>query len=386
MRMTSSQYLSTLPIFCLISLAAVIVTIKFPSAMEQWTNEQILSFLHLMWENSSQDPDKKAQDNAIDPLQFLPPTNGEPPGKKGEGPLDATIVVEVAKRAFESFRESGPEVLTPPSGAAYYEASFGSPLADNAIISEGSESAWRTSAPSPAFVDVNFETMDGSDQSSTEAGMSIHSTSFIAAPSAPPEPSVPDPARKKRIVDWLCKNMQHLNELSQRPFDSTELWKLHQHYFAPVVNEKGGEVPASPTPSSHEVSRIVSSVPDVSRKNPGTPEPNTITPSTLSSDDHIFVASSEPSLQASPPIASLPMLKRKVSYRFLGDAAISSRGRPEMRAQSMNTASVSHMIQSGGVGMPPKSKRARRNKTRISFLPRIKVRASGTLLNDLLLL
>lgn len=355
------------------------MTIKFPNAMGQWTNEQILSFLHLMWEHSSQDPEKKT-DKSIDPLQFLPPTNGEPPGKKGEGPLDATIVVEVAKRAFESFRDSGPEVLTPLSGAAYYEASCGSPLADNAIVSESSESAWRTStSASAAFADLNFENGEGSDQSS-DAVISNHSTSFIAAPSAhsPAEASVPDPARKKRIVDWLCKNMQQLNELSQRPFDSSELWKLHQHYFAPVVNEKGGKVPASPTPSSNSVSRIVSSVPDVSRRNHGVAEPSTITPSTLSSDSQMFVASSDPSLQASPPVASLPMLKRKVSYRFLGDAAItSSRGRSEVRAQSMNNASISQMIQSGGIGhsMPPKSKRARRNKTRISFLPRIKVRA-----------
>jgi hypothetical protein len=330
-----------------------------------------------MWENASQDPEKRLQDKALDPLQFLPPTNGEPPGKKGEGPLDATIVVEVAKSAFEAFRESGPEVLTPPSGAAYYEASFGSPLADNAIISEGTETAWRTSTASAAFADLNFDNDPrGKDHSFTEAAMSNHTSSFIAAPSAPSDPSIPDPARKKRIVDWLCKNMQKLNELSQRPFDSSELWKLHQHYFAPVVNEKGGKT----SPSSDSVSRIVSSVPDVSRKNTGNAEPSTITPSTLSSDDQMFVASSDPSLQASPPVASLPMLKRKVSYRFLGDAGISSsRGRTEVRAQSMNNASVSQMIQSGGIGhsMPPKSKRARRNKTRISFLPRIQVRATA---------
>jgi Ran GTPase-activating protein (RanGAP) involved in mRNA processing and transport len=355
------------------SLGPIIVTIKFPPAMERWTNEQILSFLHLMWENSSQGPEKDPQDKAIDPLHFLPPTNGEPPKKKGDGPLDAKIVVEVAKRAFESFRESGPELLTPPSGASYYEACFGSPLADNAIVSEGSE--WPVSTETAAFAGG-----DGSDHSV----MSLHSGSFVAAPSSAPDSSVPDPGRKKRIVDWLCKNMQQINELSQKPFDSAELWKLHQHYFAPVVIEKGGNVPASPSPSLHSVSRIVSSVPDVSRQNP-TPEPSTITPSTLSSDEHMFVASSEPSLLGSPPAASLPMLKRKVSYRFLGDATItSSRGRSEARAQSMNNPSVSQLIQNGGVGhsMPPKSKRARRNKTRISFLPRIKNKLDNFLDTD----
>ena len=366
---------------CFVTVA-IIVTIKFPPAMERWTNEQILSFLHLMWEHSSQDLEKKSQDKSIDPLQFLPRTNGGPPKKKGEGPLDAKIVVEVAKRAFESFRDSGPELLTPPSGASYYEACFGSPLADNAIVSEGSEWPIETAA----FAGVNIDSGDGSDQSV----MSLHSTSFVAAPSAAPDSSVPDPTRKKRIVEWLCKNMQQLNELSQRPFDSTELWKLHQHYFAPVVTEKGGDVPASPSTSSHSVSRIVSSVPDVSRQNPiPEPEPSTITPSTLSSDEQMFVASSEPSLLGSPPAASLPMLKRKVSYRFLGDAAItSSRGRSEPRAQSMDNASVSQLIQNGGVGhsMPPKSKRARRNKTRISFLPRIKVRGKNNYLFSMILI
>lgn len=327
-----------------------------------------------MWENASQDP--KRTEKAVDPLQFLPPTNGEPPGKKGEGPLDATIVVEVAKRAFESFRDSGPEALTPPSGAAYYEASFGSPLADNAIVTEGNDSEWRPSTGSAAFGDMNFDNQNGGDQPmGTE-----RTSSFVAAPSAPTDPSVPDPERKKKIVEWLCNNMQKINELSQTPFDSTELWRLHQHYFAPVVNERGGSVRASPSPSA-EVSQIVSSVPDVSRRDPGNGNaepPSTITPSTLASDDQFFVASSEPSLQASPPISSVPMLKRKVSYRFLGDAAISSsRGRSEVRVQSMNNTSVSQMIQKGGVGhsMPPKSKRARRNRTRISFMPRIQVRS-----------
>jgi hypothetical protein len=67
-----------------------------------------------------------------------------------------------------------------------------------------------------------------------------------------------DPARKKRIVEMLCSNIQHLNELAQIPFDSRELWKLHQHCFTPVVNESGGM-----GWQGMDISPVVSSVPTV---------------------------------------------------------------------------------------------------------------------------
>merc|ERR1712228_723994 len=109
---------------------------------------------------------------------------------------------------------------------------------------------------------------------------------------------------------------------------------------------------------------------------------STITPpSTQSSQEKMSVPTSDPSLPASPPGASLPMLKRKVSYRFLGDAAISPHGRSETHHNFLHDSSVSKLIEDGGIGhsMPPKTKRARRNKTRISFLPRIKTKLESYL-------
>ena len=365
-------------------LIAVIVTIGFPAALENWTNEQVLNFLHLMWEQAHQDGGEPPDEKELDPLHFLPDPNGEPPKHVGRAgrPLDATVVVEVAKRAFESVRESGPNGFLLQPGSVYYEPSFASPLAEDAIILEGSEDGFRRPMPVPPSRTLaqDFEDGDSIDQSAAEALLSNPSGSFVAAPATPAPPAVPDPSRKRGIVDWLCKNIQHLNELSQRPFSSTELWKLHQHFFTPVVNETGGNVSSSPTQSLDKVSRIVSSVPDVGRKNAFVVEPSTVTPSTQSSDEYLFVPSSEPSLPASPPVgASLPMLKRKVSYRFLGEAAIyPPHTQSEVRTQSVNKPSVSKLIEDRAVGhsMPPKMKRARRNKTRISFLPRIKVRVA----------
>ena len=83
--------------------------------------------------------------------------------------------------------------------------------------------------------------------------------------------------RKQWIVEWLCSNIQHLNKLSQLPFSSGELWRLHQHYFTPVINESGGAIPYGAAPGS----RIVSSVPEALR---GAPGGSAVTPSTQSSE------------------------------------------------------------------------------------------------------
>ena len=160
-----------------------------------------------------------------------------------------------------------------------------------------------------------------------------------------------------------------MNELSRIPFDSGELWRLHQHYFTPVVKESGGSMP----PSSDSHSRIVNSLPGVSRN------PVAVSLWTESSLDVVIVPQSDPVLTFSQPTG--PLIKRKVSYRSLGDAtlavaAIYSQTIPELRilAPLNGIAVVAKMIQDGpGMhSMPPRTKRTRRNKTRISFTTRTK--------------
>ena len=86
------------------------------------------------------------------------------------------------------------------------------------------------------------------------------------------------------------------------------------------------------------------------------------------------------------------MLKRKVSYRFLGDAAMHQPGSLQQPPPSnpwgsafggggSHVGSVAKMIQEGpsGHSLPPKNKKARRNRTRISFLPRIKAKLDSYL-------
>jgi hypothetical protein len=352
--------------------AAVIVTLGFPEALKHWTNEQVLNFVHLMWDKNMGDEPQTDPEVELDPLNFLPNPAGEKVTSTRTAPLEATVVVEVAKKAYESLVANGVDVFSRRTRNKL-DPSFDSPLAGDAIMIESSFDGRPT--PNPYMI----------HDSESENGHFGKSKNWQAARSfvAPPESNsctkkqeMPDPVRKQRIVEWLCSNIQHLNELSQLPFSSRELWRLHQHYFTPVVNESGGTVCCAATDTS---SRIVSSVPEVSQGNPGG---SAVTPSTQSSADYLSVPISDQVHPGTPGPTSLPMLKRKVSYRFLGDAVHSSHAKIEPRLENhLHTGSVARMIEEGHTGhsLPPKTKRARRNRTRISFLPRIKVKLDSYL-------
>lgn len=323
-----------------------VVSLGFPYPIAHWTNDQVLNFVHSMWDQYGDDTLLAGEnDRCVDPLHFLPTQNGD--AQQQHAALDPAVVVEVAKKAFNSLVENGVDVFTRRPGHPN-EPSIASPISHSVIVVEDNND-------------------NGVAQQLFPGG---RVDSFVA----PPQPtnavsSQPDPARKKRIVEWLCKNIQHLKKLAQLPFSSAELWKLHQHYFTPVVNESGGSVAPSPNPSANNVGFGISSVPEVSRAVANDSATHSIT---NDSGDALLVPVSDPMMKKSPDtMAPLPMLKRKVSYRVLGDATVAHQARPP----PVPAPPVSISMSIGGVQtttLPRKSKRARRNRNRISFLPRVK--------------
>jgi hypothetical protein len=352
--------------------SAIIVSLGFPEALKHWTNEQVLNFIHMMWDDSNAEEAPQSDlEMELDPLSFLQcpsSENGTSHRHRHLGPLEATVVVEVAKRAFERLVANGVDVFSRrPSNLV--DPLFGSPLATDAMMVESSSNSTMM-VPSLYMNDPGVEPSD----EKTAHVASSHPRSFVAPPEsqASKKQEMSDPARKKRIVEWLCANIQHLNELADLPFSSREFWNLHQHYFTPVVNESGGSAL-----QGQEESRIVSSVPEVCRINHIS---STVTPSTASVEDQLSVPMSDPVL-AVPAPSSMSMLKRKVSYRFLGDAVpMIPSSEPKME-RALHTASVAKLIEQGHTGhsLPPKTKRARRNRTRISFLPRVKAKLDSYL-------
>eukprot|EP00934_Nitzschia_sp_Nitz4_P004180 Nitzschia sp. Nitz4//scaffold283_size24287//3404//6138//NITZ4_008401-RA/size24287-augustus-gene-0.28-mRNA-1//1//CDS//3329545642//4170//frame0 len=328
-----------------------LVNLGFPEAMGDWTNEQVMNFIRLMYEHHN----KEGSDDVDSGSNWKRPTT----------PVEPAIVVDLAATTYGNLIANGVDVGRRKQRDDGLP--FESPLAGEAII----ESSVPNFAPS-------------SPRSETEGDADIHgshherlslrqSQSFVVAPQlnklgVDQEVETPDSVRKQRIVEWLCVNSRHLNELAQLPFSSHELWKLHQHYFTPVVNETGGSV----LPSGN---LVISSVPEVSgaHRFPGSAS-SSVASHTIPVSDTALTGSQTPT-----------MLKRKVSYRFLSDSLVAAPiSAPKLESRSMfshRERSVARIIEDGPTGhsLPPKTKKARRNRTRISFVPRIKAKLDSYL-------
>jgi Ran GTPase-activating protein (RanGAP) involved in mRNA processing and transport len=431
-------------------MGPVVVTLGFPAPIEHWTNEQVLNFIHSMWDKCSEDvAASREEEKSLDPLHFL--SSGPPSPAAGLNksmssvsspnrnvPMDAAIVVDVAKKAYESLVQDGLDVFSRRPGHPN-QPLYASPIAGDTIVVESTSAssltekrvncndiypaAYATDTSVTADTTCTMDTTSTATDFASEPFPQFRAQSFVAAPETAvvtKHPAQRDPSRKKRIVEWLCHNIQHLNKLAQQPFSSAELWRLHQHYFAPVVNESGGNVGTLSAPavyggSCNGVSEegcddcndhsalIASSVPEVSRANSSTGHHHHHHPNgdamCVSAEESLSIPMSDPSINTSRQgvISSVPLLKRKVSYRFLGDAAAAL---ASTVSGGMDTSTYCNATTNGGGGaavsvsitaaaggrlvpnmptMPRKTKRARRNRSRISFVPRVKAKLDSYL-------
>ena len=350
------------------SIGPILVTLGFPPAMEQWSNIQILNFVHLMWRHhrksltpaESRNGIDSDEDKITDPLNFL----GENIAIRS-APLEATIVVEVAKKAFAELEFDGLDRYSEQDGTLN-ELSYASPIVSDGIIVE--------TISQPDLDDGTSMVPPSIDRRRSTGATPNRVGSFVASPVSHKRSLQNDPERKNRISSWVYANSKELNRIAAKPFDAAEMWQLHQHFFTPVVNESGGETLTVPSSNATLPGLTASSVPEVSR-----------TSSSFNPGDSISVGTNgfshpimKSSRQSSNQLSSLPLLKRKVSYRSLGDAA-----RTEFRSAAILQQPVAVMIEGvpGTHSMPPKNKRARRNRTRISFLPRIKKKLDASLVS-----
>jgi Ran GTPase-activating protein (RanGAP) involved in mRNA processing and transport len=370
------------------NIGTVIVTLGFPGPMEAWNNCQVLEFLRAMWDrhrkNGGQsqcgddvDPNfgegsLQEDEKMIDPLNFL---GGAGPMRSA--PEDATIVVEVAKKAFAQYTERGDAFFsTQRSEDVTDRLSYPLVIGDIMPTSSGHE---LSSDPHGTHDHPN-----SNGNRSAGAFMPTNKVaSFIATPETPRQ-AVSDPARKKRLAEWLNANSKQIQKVAQQPFHAGELWRLHQHYFTPVVKETGGEyVPNSSILSANSDGKASSSVPHVSISS------SSENPCGLMSDNAVSALSESSHFAIQAPrnqLASLPILKRKVSYGCLREvSAFSSDAGVEVRSAlscAPTGQEATPMAMEGRPtihSMPPNTKRARRNRSRISFLPRTKAKLDSYL-------
>jgi len=487
-------------------IGAVAVTLGLPSALEQWTNEQVLKFILLMWEQMRHEHDDFSQDRELDPLNFLPQDqqhqqlNGE-----RRKPLDPATVVAVAKRAFaslggeegdscgaaaqalrsselESHRPREPSLECPIStdaimledlsnktgnnidgcvGSANLDYDDASSLLWNVPVSLSkptarveSSSCYSNSIDSSdrsrsLLVSERRNESEGSNQnppknltilrepkstpqsrepSTSSSSSSLHQGQQNQQQQQQQQQQMDPDLRKRRNVDWLCLHIRHLNDLAQQAFCTTELWKLHQHFLTPMIqvnqdltdhdiiddsssrcptNSEGIAYPSlemnSNETSTSMKTKILSSIARNGGSTPPTAPPQISTAdeftalTTLPVDEHL--EHQQQDHQNSVPshdeimFNSVPTMSRKVSYRFLNDAIIPvsaasfhgnnhdcerqpGKGRGRGRGRK-----VSNLIEDGmsGYSMQPRSKRARRNRSRVSYFPRVKAKLDSYL-------
>ncbi len=337
------------------------MSLGLPGALGKWTNEQVLRFVLLMWEQRRQEHEKNSLDTELDPLHLLPSVEPIPPV-----PLDPSTVVAVANRTFESLSPSGDEILC-QNIEARCAASFVSPLTEDALILEanGPFSSSNVFESQSHLLPMSHSQANKETQYPSIPGSIDQNRPYVDTP-------INEETKKKMIEKWLSQNAHHLNELPQLPFNSSELWRLHQHFFSPTI-----QVTCRPHNGS-DLANGDNTLNSFASSN-GTPASSILsapcgaTPSKPKSDSP---TTSEPVIHG-----TMPMLKRKVSYRYLGEATITSTSfDPE---PDNIDASVSKLIEHmNGQSMQPKSKRARRNQSRISIVPRIKEKLDSFLDRD----
>lgn len=329
-----------------------VVSLGLPASLERWSNEQVLKFILFMWNQMRQEQDSNSIDKDIDPLNLLPSAQAR---FDKSGPLDPATVVAVAKRAFGTLNPAGDEHLFQGIGSRH-EACFDCPVTEDAVIMEADGAHTPTTQE-----DSQSNSMQVNEGHDIIKPLSppIPDDLFVTK-SQPPLAALDAATKKKNTVEWVCKNIQHLNELLHLPFNSSELWRLHQHFSSPTIQMTcrsskdvcvgGSDVGMNSFSSSHSPGSSILSAP--CQASPSADAPG--------------VPSSEPVMNG-----KLSMLKRKVSYRFLGEATVSSGSEVKNVDQS-----VSELIENmSGQLMQPKIKRARRNITvvpRIKLVPRIK--------------
>lgn len=316
-------------------LAQIVTTLGFPRDMNPWSNRQVLDFIHIMWNNQCSVSGEElthglVEEEKLDPIHCLPTA------RPRTAPIEATAVIEAAKKTFSTIAANGLDVFTNQS----VRSTDGSPIVSYTCM-----------------IECKGDSVGDSPSSSPSISSSLSKppnkvASFVAPPAEECVPSEEESCRRRRwLKGWLGDNAKLLEKLGEQKFNANELWRLHQHYFTPVVNVSGGETPINAGA--------------LSSTNVAGDSTDSVTVAAAGSQPVMTTSKSKPTgaIPSQAQGSSLPMLKRKVSYSCLAAVAANPHvaARPSLEIPTMPT------------------KRARRNRTRISFMPRIQAKLNSYL-------
>jgi Ran GTPase-activating protein (RanGAP) involved in mRNA processing and transport len=345
-----SNRLAVLRVLTGFNVGAISVTLGLPQALENWTNDQCLSFIRRMWKqwrcenglaNKSQDVQAQAA--------------------KRMGPAPPPAVVKASRMAFQVIGLEGAASLNTEDHQK--ELSETSPLVHtNDTMLERSLSG-TLRVPAIAKQD-SIQDIEGWVQSLPMV-QSILNTSG---------PKV-DLEQKNRNIQWLRSHFQSLHQVGQLPFNEADLWQLHQYFFSPMVPPgEAASADESVKSSLSEPSKAVSAALSDSGNNNGGIAIHEAVQSTVSS----LYSSPVPS-ETGGRMQRSGLNRSKLSFQSLGDAAATSASLSTASSHSrrrtlttMEGEEDDSSSSSDGEETQPATKRARNYRPRISYYPRIR--------------
>jgi Ran GTPase-activating protein (RanGAP) involved in mRNA processing and transport len=332
-------------------IGAIAVTLQLPQVIETWSNEKVLRFMRLMWQEWNKcegitkppSPSRNEQDS------------NEGATSKQNGPAAPATVVRAAKKGLALIgndldsslhtepyeREISQTSPVVPANATMLERTLSGTIRVPPLVESHrnlvQDSCINTVASSAPTVTVH----------SKAAGISL------------------DPIRENRNLEWLRAHFRSLNEVSHLPFNSADLWQLHQYFYSPILPPEGAQRDSPPT--SDAFSSLLSSY----GEGPSADEASI----TMSSQSSKMKRSRTPQSSPMPMTASKrPSLDRNISFQMLGEAVLSTGS--SMNLDSMHSKRRSTHSDNDEESIHA-SKRARNNKPRIAHYPRIREKLEG---------
>jgi hypothetical protein len=300
--------------------------------------------------------------------------------EKAVGPAAPAIVVAAAKKAMFVVGEDGASALTTEPHERMISDT--SPLATtNAALLERTLSGTQRVPPI-------VQGLKGSGshprlaEAWTESGM--ETTNGQQKKALPPVSPKYDHVRKDQNLDWLRLHFRSLHEIGRMPFNTADLWQLHQYFFSPIsateVSPRDVVSPAK-TDSDGPDSKPAPSEDPESRQSQ---IPNSM-------HSYKYISKEKSQEQETSPLPSdapeLASLGRAVSFQILGEAVAvnatranfgtdlhsSFKRRPlEMMSGDEDDSDDFSTSSSESETEQPASKRARNFKPRIAYYPRIR--------------
>ena len=361
-------------------IAAISVTLGLPAAMENWTNEQVLKFIRVMWDRHRHEKENamtitKESSQSISTAVASEGSVNAASEKSSEklapkvGPSDPATVVAAAKNAFAALGDAGGALLTTEEPQRAITDS--SPIVSSDAVMLEKTASGTVRVPPLDDSDDEFSQNGKPNSTPLEICFTHVSTDSLCTANGKDCPETPmDPLTKKRNMEWLRLHYRSLNEMVQLPYVHADLLQLYRYFYSPVDAEEEGSVheemppPQSGPNTNLEHNAVIVPSAILAHSNP------MITPfqSMVSS---VETASSRRSVMTG--------LQRKASYRGLQDIMMGQSDRP---LQSSSFASIDNSCRRRPVSalgkcnqsMQPAPKRARNDKPRIDYFPRIKVR------------